>query len=266
MQIPSLPPEILDYITGFLRDEPDTLRECCLVAKSWIPRTRKYLFANILFRSEDDLKSWKTVFPDSANSPAHHTRTLFVDCADTGVMANAEETGWIRAFSGVTRLELDSNLPYIYPEVSLVPFYNFSPTLKSLHAHSLILPSPQLFTLVLSFPLLEDLTVNGFYTGQPDDHDDPHTTAPSTSPPLTGTLGLGIGRGMGDTARKLLDLPNGLHFRRLIFSLTCRRQDARWIMKLLMGCSNTLECLDVTCNVRRKLILCAGATLPLPPG
>ena len=254
MSTPSLPPEILDYIADFLHDEPETLRECCLVAKSWIPRTRKHLFANIQFRSEDELKSWKTMFPDSANSPAHHARTLFVGCADADVMASAEETGWIRAFSGVTSLGLDSNLAYIYPQVSLVPFCNFLPTLKSLRASFLILPSPQLFTFVLSSPFLEDLTVTGVYLGSRDNHDDPHTAVPLNPPPLTGTLGLEIAGGMGDTARKLLDLPNGLHFRKLVFSLA-NNQDAQWVVKLLIRCSNSLECLEVTCNAPRKLVL-----------
>ncbi|KAF9642961.1 hypothetical protein BDM02DRAFT_3104213, partial [Thelephora ganbajun] len=46
---PHLPPEILDYIVDFLYNEPETLKQCCLVSKSWVPRTRKHLFADINF-------------------------------------------------------------------------------------------------------------------------------------------------------------------------------------------------------------------------
>ncbi|KAF9645264.1 hypothetical protein BDM02DRAFT_3073690, partial [Thelephora ganbajun] len=44
-----LPPEILDYIVDLLHDEPETLKQCCLVSKSWVSRTRKHLFANVEF-------------------------------------------------------------------------------------------------------------------------------------------------------------------------------------------------------------------------
>ncbi|KAF9644805.1 hypothetical protein BDM02DRAFT_3066647, partial [Thelephora ganbajun] len=44
-----LPPEILDYIVDFLHDTPETLKQCCLVSKSWVSRTRKSLFADIEF-------------------------------------------------------------------------------------------------------------------------------------------------------------------------------------------------------------------------
>ena len=42
-----LPPETLDYITDFLHDKPEIFNECSLVSKSWVPRARKYLPAEI---------------------------------------------------------------------------------------------------------------------------------------------------------------------------------------------------------------------------
>ena len=61
---PYLPLETLDYIVDLLHDESPALKECCLVSKSWIPRTRRHLFAHIRFYSADNLKSWKKTFPD----------------------------------------------------------------------------------------------------------------------------------------------------------------------------------------------------------
>ena len=75
MSLP-LPPEILDLIVDHLHDEPTTLRACCLVSKSWIPRTRRHLFARVEFRSSRLFKLWMKAFPDSSNSPAHYTRSL----------------------------------------------------------------------------------------------------------------------------------------------------------------------------------------------
>ena len=69
---------MLDRIIDLLHDELETLKQCCLVSKSWVPRTRKNLFAEIEFRSESDLESWKKTFPDVANSPACQALTLSV--------------------------------------------------------------------------------------------------------------------------------------------------------------------------------------------
>ena len=256
MPTPSLPPEILDYIIDFLHDKPETLKQCCLAAKSLIPRTRKHLFADIGFRFTRNFNAWKKAFPDSENSPAHYARTLFVGCVQDDMMAKAEETGWTRTFSGVTNLRLDNHSGYIHQRVSLVPFHSFSPTLRSLHVHSLLLPSRKLFTLVLSSPLLEDLTVKGTYAGRSGNHADPHelgTAILSTPPPLTGTLGLDIAGGMEDTVRTLLDLPNGPHFQKLRF-WRARNQDVQWMMKLLTRCSDNLESLCVRSHSPRKLI------------
>jgi len=45
----SLPPEILDLIVDHLHDEPTALKACCLVSKSWVPRTWNHLFALVEF-------------------------------------------------------------------------------------------------------------------------------------------------------------------------------------------------------------------------
>ena len=57
-----LPPEILDYIIDLLYDEVETLGECCLVSKSWVPRTRKHLFAEVAFQAAAELELWKKTF------------------------------------------------------------------------------------------------------------------------------------------------------------------------------------------------------------
>ena len=95
MPTPYLPPEILDYIVDFLHDEPEALDECCLVSKSWVPRIRRKLFAEIKILSERHLKLWKKLFPDVANSPACYVRTLFVGCPRCVVESDAGEGGWI---------------------------------------------------------------------------------------------------------------------------------------------------------------------------
>ena len=101
-----LPTETLDHVVDLLHDTKYALRNCCLVSKSWIPRTRKHLFANVSFSTEKELESWKVAFPDPSTSPTHYTKTLFIDCVRVRVaVADAEAGGWIRGFSRVVHLK-----------------------------------------------------------------------------------------------------------------------------------------------------------------
>jgi len=257
MTTPRLPPEILDHVIDILHDEPEALKRCCLASKSWVPRTRRHLFANIELRSADDLASWKKTFPDIADSPACHARTLFISCPWLIVAADAGEGGWIRAFSRVAKLDVANDTRYFtVMEISLAPFRKFSPTLKSLCIGPIRLPNAWLFDLICSFPLLEDLSLTGrdkpLFSG--DDLHEPQSVGPLTSPAFTGSLDFHIlGEGAGNTARQLLDLPNGLHFRKLVLSWDHKR-DLWWNAELVTGCSHTLESLDITYTFCRTFI------------
>lgn len=232
MSNPHLPPEILDYIVDSLHDEPGTLMQCSLVSKSWVPRTRKYLFAEVRFQGEGYLK-WRKTFPDPTNSPAHYTRTLKVGCA----LGVTEESDWIQSFSHVEWLIFDCAPP---TALFLVPFHNFAPSLKSLHVGSLDLQYPQTFDFICSLPFLEDLClvcrdiiIDGDESGAPRDH--------STSPALTGAFEVfTFRRVLGRILRPLLDLPGGLHFRKVILT-RCGSQDLPYVAELVLMCSDTLE-------------------------
>ena len=106
MHRPRLPPEITDSIVDLLRREREALKKCCLVSKSWVPCARKYLFRRIEFDCSDAVNAWKKTFPDSANSPAHHTCSLSFGCVEVIATADAEEGSWIRAFSNVVHLDV----------------------------------------------------------------------------------------------------------------------------------------------------------------
>ena len=101
---------MLDYVVDLLRDTKHALKECSLVSKSWIPRTRKHLFATIDFQTEAELESWKTTFPDPPTSPACYTETLIVGCSHVVTAADGEVGGWIRGFSHVVHLEKPTRL------------------------------------------------------------------------------------------------------------------------------------------------------------
>ncbi|KAF9642424.1 hypothetical protein BDM02DRAFT_3124560, partial [Thelephora ganbajun] len=248
MSDPHLPPEICDYIVDLLHNEPDTLERCCLVSRSWVPRTRKHLFADIKFLYSDDLERWKKAFPDPSGSPTHHTHTLTVGCLQVVTVTDAQEGGWIRAFSNVTRLVLGGTRELCDSAVSLVPFHGFSPVLKSLHVTSKIFPCAQILNLACSFRFLEDLDLAQRRADVGIVDWDRTVFQPSTLPVLTGTLRVYLSGRMGSVTRRLLDLPGGLHFRKLVLSC-CFDGNFRWMRALVVGCSDTLECVDIECWV-----------------
>ena len=114
MSSPRLPQEISDYIIDLLRDKLTTLGRCCLVSKSWIHPTRKHLFAEITFRTPHDIKVWKQVFPDPADSPARYARSMRIDSMQVVIMVISEGDGWIRAFCNVVELELRDGTRNLY--------------------------------------------------------------------------------------------------------------------------------------------------------
>jgi hypothetical protein len=243
MPNPSLPPEILDHIADFLQDDIESLFQCCLVSKSWVPRTRKHLFAVAEFRSPNDIDAWKETFPDSSNSPARYARTLKMNIFPVAD-EDATEGGWIPTFSRVEHLDLDNDLSLRLGDsseiVSLAPFSRFSPTLKTLRVTSFFLPRSRVFNLIRSLPLLEDLAIIGVDFGKDDEEDGGARTAVSSpaSPKLTGSLEL-LGE-MARPAHRLLSLPSGVHFRSIVLSWG-DEEDFRYLMELVVACSDTLE-------------------------
>ena len=233
----SLPPEIVDLIIDHLHDEPATLKACCLVSKSWIQRTRIHLFVDIKFHPLGRRVSrWRETFPDRTNSPAHHTRTLSI-CHPQ--LITAADVHTLLTFCGVLQLTVDTDL-WHDQRVSLVPLRGF-PVLRSLHLTLTSLPDSEIFGLVCSLPLLEDLALvsrnrrraNGGWN------------IPPTSPRLTGSLELRMIEGIGSTTRRLLDLPNGLHFTKIAVPWFSGG-DILSTMYLVSRCSGTLESLDIT--------------------
>jgi len=226
----SLPPEILDLIVDHLHDDRITLKACCLVSGLWVPRTRKHLFAHIEFHtSKSHIELWKKTFPDPQDSPAYHTRSLAI--CGTPVVTAADEGvgGWIRTFHNVVHLQLSR-----LDRASLVPFHGLSPTVRSLRLSQ---TTPDVFGLICSFPLLENLALNAL------EGDADGWNTPSTPPKLTGSLDLRMSGRAHSVTRRLLELPGGLRFSRV--NAVFFDEDAESVKDLVSGCSDTLEFLSI---------------------
>jgi len=253
---PDLPPELLDHIVDFLCDSKRALSNCCLISKSWIPHTRRHLFAKIVFHEEATLESWREAFPDPSTSLACHVKTLSIYGTHAVRAAGAEAGGWIRGFSRVTRLEVDTHGMYVDElMISLVPFHGLSPTVESLCVIFDALPPLRIFNLILSFPLLENLTVINNYGTLTANGDDsvwlPTVVQPPSTPVFTGSLRLFMEGGMKSIASLLLSLPGGIHFRKLALKWS-HEEDLLLGMALVERCCHTLESLDITRTTHGK--------------
>ena len=243
----NLPCELLDHIVDLLDGNQTPLRNCCLVSKSWIPRTRKHLFAEIRFRTAKSLQSWKKTFPDPSTSPARYAGALFIGGPQGAAAADVEAGGWISGFSHVVRLEMVGLDIFARGWANTFAlFHGFSPVVKSIRMDSLTFPPSPFFDLILSFPLLEDLTINNCYAGGSDG---PSIVAqPLDLPIFTGSLALLRG-GMGLIVQRLLSLPGGAHFRKLTLTWS-HEEDISLTKALVEMCSHTLESLDIFCTSR----------------
>jgi hypothetical protein len=250
MSHPHLPPEMLDYIVDLLHDKPEILKLCCLVANSWVPRARKHLFADIEFDFASRLERWKKTFPDPSSSPAYYTHTLSVGCPHAFTEGDAEEGGWIREFSRVSRFVMRSHFTSVGGSKSpFVPFHRFSPALKSFRLISTTLLCSEVSDLICSFPLLEDLNLAaGDWPLGDDDLHGPHAVPPLTSPAFTGSLELYQMRRMAPITHWLLSLPGGIHFRKLVLPWL-HEGDNSLTTALVERCSHTLESLDIICSL-----------------
>jgi hypothetical protein len=243
MPNPHLPAETLDHIVDHLHDTEDALRNACLASKSWIPRTRKHLFAGVRFPTEERLQSWKETFPDPSTSPAHYAKTLYVGCPDVITAADAEAGSWIGGFSRVVHLELGRRGLWAW-DASFVPFHGFSLAIKSLRMTFIVPPYSRIFNLILSFPLLEDLAVDSPAVRDPEWDAIPIAAQPPSPPVLTGSLELHQRGGMGPFARRLLSLQSGIHFRELSLAWN-DDEDLLTTTAMVEACAHTLESLKI---------------------
>jgi len=230
---PTIPPELFDLVIDHLHNEPDALKACCIVSKSFVTPARKQLFAHVEFDAlRSQLERWKKTFPDPSRSPARHTRSLFIygdhdiTAADTGV------GGWVRTFHNVTHLEL-----MWMNRASFITFHGLSRSVRSLTLTESL--TTEVFDLLCSFPLLEDLALN---TLSPES-DTYRWNPPQTSPKLTGTLDLRMDGRAHTITRRWLDFPNGLRFSKIYVLFL--EEDIGPVVDLVSECSDTLECLTV---------------------
>ena len=159
-----------------------------------------------------------------------YAKTLFIHCPQVITAAGAEAGCWIGGFPHVVRLVMVGWERFAHEwGDTFALFHRISPIIKSLCVDFVLFSFSQLFNLILSFSLLEDLSVTGYcYL--------PVKLGRGSDGPLAfAQLELEIMGGIEPIACRLLSLSGG--------TLPEARSD---IPLALEKCSHTLESLDVT--------------------
>ena len=240
-----LPLEILDYIVDLLCGERGALEECCLVSKSLIPRARKYLFSEIRIKDCRKLQGWSRTCPDSPNSPAHHTRSLAIRCAEALTIEDGKEGSWIRSFTNVVFLRVRRGISgKSTPDSSFVPLHSLS-SVKSLRLYMSFtkIRTSEIIRLLCVLPLLEDLDIEQQNEAIDNIAECKARFQHQPLPPLTGTLVLQRGC-LAHIARLLSALPTGLRFRKILWKNQFK-EDFQEVMALMEKCWDTLECIHL---------------------
>ena len=157
-----LPRELIDEIICYLPiDEPQTLRNCSLVAKSWVHRSQKRLFETVTINKSTHSSWVDRILPGNIEL-LHHVRSLtYTVC---GIVQLRYPTcridslsDYLPSFRNLESLTLSSMDLRSDISQQLENFSTFQHTLSSLSLRSCHMSSGTLVTIVNYFPSLADL-------------------------------------------------------------------------------------------------------------
>jgi len=189
---------------------------------------------------------------DPSICPAHYTKALVIGSPTVVTTVDAEAGSWIKGFSRVVHLVMAGQTQFAFGwGAAFIQFCGFSPIIKSLLINRVAFPPTLLSNLILSFPLLEDLSITDCYRMLVNDGSYPDGLAtgiqPAGLPVFTGSLQPFIRGGIGHIVHGWMSQPGGsIHFRKL--TLTWFYEDISLTMALVEKRPHTLESLDITRN------------------
>lgn len=179
-----LPQELLDEILSHLprKNQEMALRNCSLVARSWLQPSRRRLFKSVCIH-EDQLQSWlNTISPANLGvlqhvRSIHYTGTYYPPHPNTGVDNLYNYASFLRLEAiALSRTCIPSDL-----DERMELFLPSQHSLSSLTLVNVTLPWPSFIAFVDYFPNIRNLELGGLSL---DDNDH----LPSLSRPLRGKL------------------------------------------------------------------------------
>ncbi|KAK7689784.1 hypothetical protein QCA50_006423 [Cerrena zonata] len=102
LRVPDLPPEITDRILDHLHADTQTLLQCSLVVKHWVPRSRYYTFHSIVLKGHSKCQGLQSLLESNPN--------LGYFVKELKIMTTFEEPPWL----STDVPELTKKLPLVY--------------------------------------------------------------------------------------------------------------------------------------------------------
>jgi len=161
-----LPPELLDEIIEYVSDETIYLRNCSLVAKSWVYPSRRRLFDTIHIWGDADLKSWLDTISPTNVRVLQHVRSLQCQIADPPESPRPS-IDLLRDYSpSFRRLKyLTLYTGFLPPSTQISSYSAFQHTLSDLSLYRCTATANGIVTLVNYFPNLASLDLGELCDG-----------------------------------------------------------------------------------------------------
>ena len=158
------PQEIIDDIIDHFQDDPSpkNLQTCSLVARSWVPRSRRSLFRDVSFPGKNRFERWCKAIPPGPDGIASYTRILRLSDPWERLMDPAFLQNHIAHFASFRSLQ-----SLVFFLVDLSPFdrntitgcFHQFESVKSLIFYNVASPITNILLLTYLFPNLRRLDI-----------------------------------------------------------------------------------------------------------
>jgi hypothetical protein len=232
------------------------LKSCCLVHRSWIPRSRLHLFQTVTLIGDRDLRAWSRCFVSDVTfgrmSVAGYVKKLEIHVPpDSSPLTYEPEylQNYMDHFSRFNNVEFlvinGINLLHFEAHDLQACFAHFAPSLRCLHldwaetASSLI----PYFQLLAIFPNLESLSIDGFSRWG----DEEQVATSDIVCPFRGYLKLLNSKDPNNTfVNHLNKVTNGPHFHTVVLDLG--NSVPKWLPMygLFSACGSALQDVDLS--------------------
>ena len=255
----SLPPELINHILKFLRDDRESLEAASLVAKAWTSWSQAHLFETLHLKIYN-IDNWFENIPPDVDGPASYTRTLTLEDRPnlfwiTPQYLDSHISGSsFTSFRDVRSLSLIHWNAAFFDGVPQEPYFgHFGTSLRSLSLRHCRLDPATLFDLLSLLPNVQDLAIARLFPRYrklvtiPD--------VPEITPSFRGALSLADLSSGHLVLKALAALP--LRFTTITIEM-CIFHEADTYQMLLTSCRDTLVTLRFGEGYRCALRVCPG--------
>lgn len=251
----TFPPELINRILKYLRDDPQSLSAVSLVSTAWASWGRAYLFESVHL-APPNLRRWvENVSPD-VNGPASYTRALTLEEYRLLPWINPQSSDFplskLASFSNVRSLTLVQWNATLFDGGSPEPYFgHFGKSLGALSLRFCTLEPAPLFNLLSLLPNVQDLEIACPSPGSSSSDTIPGV--PDVTPSFHGTLSLADLNSDHPVLTAVATLP--LHFTTIVIR-GCTFYEPEAYQMLLTGCRDTLVTLRFEGSYRGALETC----------